>query len=651
MSTDVKWIAIAGACLALLVTAAYWNHFDNAFHFDDSHVIVSNAAIKDLSLWQTYFTDAATHSSLPTNQGYRPLLTLSFAVDYWLAGNTLNPFHFHLSTFLWFLLQAVLMFFLLLHIMNKAWPYALNPWAALFAVGYYCLNTVNAETINYISARSDVLSTVPVIAGMLIFMKTSGWKRHLSLIPVAVGILVKPTAVMYLPIMLAYVLLFDLRLSVADVFNPKHWRMLLIYGIPAAILCLGLYVFTAKMTPETWVPGGNSAFLYAITQPFVVLRYFFIFVVPIGLSADSDWKLLESVFDARFFFGMLFLAAMGAAIYRTSAIERQRPIAFGLLWFLFALIPTSSIIPLSEVTNDHRVFFPYVGLILAITWPVTLWCYSRLKAQPKSIGKLKRTAIIASCVIFFSHAYGVHQRNDVWHSGESLWHDVSIKSPNNGRGLMNYGLALMGKSDHAGALRYYQKALKTDYRNHPYLYLNMAAAQQGLGNVQVVEGLYKTALQNGYNYPDCHYYYAHWLWKNNRLSEADFHVKEALRLSSGHEYAQWLQGILGNATVSLLEQAIKTAELTPTPENYLNLSLQLYRSDDFKGCIKACEVALALRPDYADAWNNICSAYNAMGRWKEGVAACEKAIALQPDYPLAKNNLNWAKSGLNKKAQ
>ena len=40
-------------------------------------------------------------------------------------------------------------------------------------------------------------------------------------------------------------------------------------------------------------------------------------------------------------------------------------------------------------------------------------------------------------------AAGTHERNRVWHDDESLWRDVVAKSPNNGRGLMNYGLIFM----------------------------------------------------------------------------------------------------------------------------------------------------------------------------------------------------------------
>ena len=52
-------------------------------------------------------------------------------------------------------------------------------------------------------------------------------------------------------------------------------------------------------------------------------------------------------------------------------------------------------------------------------------------------------------------AYGAHARNVVWRSEESLWLDVTEKSPHNGRGLMNYGLTQMTKGNIGGAYDYF----------------------------------------------------------------------------------------------------------------------------------------------------------------------------------------------------
>ena len=49
-----------------------------------------------------------------------------------------------------------------------------------------------------------------------------------------------------------------------------------------------------------------------------------------------------------------------------------------------------------------------------------------------------------------------------------------------------------------------------------------------------------------------------------------------------------------------------------------------------------------LRPDYAEAWNNIGAAYNKLGRYAEAAAACEESLRFKPDFQLARNNLQYA---------
>ena len=104
-------LTITGILMLGGLLLTYANHFDNDFHFDDSHTIEDNLWIRDLSNTGAFFSDPTTRSTLPTNRQYRPALTLTLAVDYWL-GDGLDPFWFHASTFVWYVAQLVAMFFL-----------------------------------------------------------------------------------------------------------------------------------------------------------------------------------------------------------------------------------------------------------------------------------------------------------------------------------------------------------------------------------------------------------------------------------------------------------------------------------------------------------------------------------------------------------
>ena len=96
-------------------------------------------------------------------------------------------------------------------------------------------------------------------------------------------------------------------------------------------------------------------------------------------------------------------------------------------------------------------------------------------------------------------------------------------------------------------------------------------------------------------------------------------------------------------------KVITQTEVLPTADkanDLLNQSLISYNQGDYNECIRLNKQAIEIKPDMADAWNNICASYNSMKMWKEAKSACNQAIKIRPDYQLAKNNLNWALKNL-----
>ena len=122
---------------------------------------------------------------------------------------------------------------------------------------------------------------------------------------------------------------------------------------------------------------------------------------------------------------------------------------------------------------------------------------------------------------------------------------------------------------------------------------------------------------------------------HSRIEDARSLLRSALKLSPTDLTAREL---LAQAD----GQAASQSETQPA-EFYLAHSLQLYREERYPETIAACRIALKLRPNYAEAWNNICAAYNKLGRYDEAAAACEEALHYKPDLELARNNLHYAR--------
>jgi protein O-mannosyl-transferase len=521
--SDDSRFHLLGILLLIATIVTYSNHFFNSFHFDDSHTVVNNVYIKNIRNVPLFFRDGATFSSLPTNQSYRPVVTTTLAIDYLLGKGLRSTFFFHLSTFVLFLVQGACMYSFYLGIFRSSFRHEWNRYAALFAVAWYLLHPAGAETINYIIARSDSLSTLFVVLSFVLFIHSPVCRRfHLYLLPLAVGCLAKPIAAVFAPLLLAYVYLFEGNPSWTDPFRKT---------LPTFAFCLFLLAFIGYMEPPTWIPGGASRYQYMITQPYVILRYFITFFLPLNLSADTDWKTLASVADVRFVAGSLFVAALLFIAVMTARKDRLRPISFGILWFFIALLPTS-LIPLAEVTNDHRVFFPYVGLVMAVSWTIAL-TLARWKESAPPGRAFHRWVAAGVAILLAAYAYGTYQRNAVWRSEETLWRDVARKSPENGRGLMNYGLALMGRGDYRGAEKYFTDALR-HYPSYPYLYVNMGVLKAATGEPGAAERYFRNAIALGPGYPDCYFYYARFLKDGKRYDEAARDLRMALKLAPAH---------------------------------------------------------------------------------------------------------------------
>jgi tetratricopeptide (TPR) repeat protein len=81
-----------------------------------------------------------------------------------------------------------------------------------------------------------------------------------------------------------------------------------------------------------------------------------------------------------------------------------------------------------------------------------------------------------------------------------------------------------------------------------------------------------------------------------------------------------------------------------TFDESIELGLRRYDEGEFEAAAAAFRGALRSDPVSPLAYNNLCSAYNALGRWPEAIDACETALALQPDFPRARNNLAQARA-------
>lgn len=668
--------------IVAVTTLVYVNHFDNSFQFDDWHAVQDNLYIRDIANIPAFFRDATMFSALSFNQAYRPVTTTSLAIDFWLGetfrGNGLDTFFFHLSTFIWFVVLLATLF-AFLNALFRSYPARERHMVALFVVAFCALHPVMAETVNYIIQRADLLSTLGVVLGVYLYA-VSGFARvtWIYLVPVLIGCLAKQPAVMFAPILTVYIWVVEEGMPLDPRIDRGTILRIFARSLPAWLVCVGFFLFQAYMTPSTFTPGGHSVYHYAITQPWIFLYYLRCVVLPTELSADSDWWTFLSPYNPRVLFGFLALLGYVAVIYRASFSARWSRAAFGLAWFLLALLPTSSFIPLAEPLNDHRMFFPYIGMFIVIA-NVLLEHAAWLPRR----AIIARLAPFAAMLVLVPYAWGTYQRNEVWHDDETLWHDVTVKSPGNGRGLMNYGLSQMNRGRFKAALEYFQRAKVLNPHYHT-LEINLGIANAVLGNEKTAEKHFKYARELVPDAMQTVTYYATWLWAWERRDEAVKMLEGYLaRFPRTQSVARQLLGYYAargewvkmewvasdllrefprdagarEALLTAFNRRQGTKEAAPRSESAgkkatldkllgegLNFALEL----EFVDCERVSREALQFDPGSAEAFNNLGFCLAGQGRWAEAREAIRSALALKPDFPLAKNNLTWIESELTK---
>jgi tetratricopeptide (TPR) repeat protein len=212
--------------------------------------------------------------------------------------------------------------------------------------------------------------------------------------------------------------------------------------------------------------------------------------------------------------------------------------------------------------------------------------------------------------------------------------------------------------------------------NYAALQINLAIVNDSLGNPAIAEQYFARALQLEPDYPAAHTFYARWMVQRGRAAEAVPHLQKAVSLSPANIEARYqlleayvktgqrealkalaldtlslvpddprVKQYLSNPAEAALAAPQRSAEgesIITTPDGWLNASLRAYQAGDYLGSIDAAQKAILLKPDFAEAYNNIAAAFASLGRWDEAIQAAKEALRLKPDFALARNNLAWA---------
>jgi len=410
----------SGAIIALAVIAAYSTGLRTPFQYDDLSTVVENDSITRLS--DLHRVLSPPPNATPTSG--RPLLNLSFAIDYAMTG--LNVIGYHATNIALHLIAALLLFGIL-HRTLRLPAVGLESRADLIATAtaaLWAVHPIQIGAVTYISGRSDVLMAVCYFAAMAAAIRalpsdsaqrkrapqSSAWSV-VAIVACAIGMACKESMVTA-PVA---VLLYD-RAYIHDRFATalrERWR--LYAGLAATWAVLAVLLIDAPHSASAGFSAGISPWTYLLNQAQVIPEYVRLVVWPDHqLFAFGEARLL-TLADV----GAMGLIVSSLAVWAIWLWHRRPTIGFPAVWVFLTLAPTSSIVPIAtEAGATRRMYLPLAGIVVLFVVGIVAIAQRRPRhaasfVRPLSLG-------VATALIIVLAATTAAQNLELA-SAEGLW--------------------------------------------------------------------------------------------------------------------------------------------------------------------------------------------------------------------------------------
>ncbi|HUF51291.1 MAG TPA: tetratricopeptide repeat protein [Longimicrobiales bacterium] len=457
--------------VALLAFVLYIPGFGNGFVYDAEVLVQHDARVHNLAhpvqlLTSKYWAFDEERLAL-----YRPVVTLSFAID-WVIHRG-RAAGFHQTNALAHALVSVLVFLLLTGL--AATPAALAG-AALFAA-----HPAHTEAVATIVGRGDIFAAGFSFAALL------AWRR---LPPRGAAALVTVPALFLLALgskesaymLPALLVLFDAaggrlrRDRVRAWLHERAWLLLALALVAVAYTLVRLAVL-GVFAPQSLNPvlvGDPSAATRIRSALQVWPEILRLLTFPRVLLADYGPRILlpAGSWTPRALAGLALLAAAsgGGAV---AFMRGRRRLGLALLWTPVAMFTVSNlVIPigvlLAERTLYIAVFAVSVGAAAAI---------DMLAARFKH----GQRAALAGCVVITAlFAARTVSRLPAWHSTDEVFRTLARDRPDSYRGQWHHARMATRDGDMTSAMSYYQATIDLWPHAYPvYLEAGMIAAEEG----------------------------------------------------------------------------------------------------------------------------------------------------------------------------
>lgn len=672
-----RWFTFA--MVATAAVAAFLPILRNGFTYDDLAVVRSNTLLPALLHPATYFSHFYFVAAGETT--YRPLVSLSYALDYCLWAKA--PLGYHVTNLA---LHAAVSVAFVAACLSLGAPIAV----ALVAGLLYATHPLGSEATCSVGFREDLLCALfyltafalwppsghakvpaerprqaaPAAAARrrrprqqhrangpaaqaprreapLSFLPNAPGKRHgLALLFFALALLSKEMALSF-PLLVLAKDLRGWRRSSALVARGSWPRRLAWHGAAWAMTAGALVLYlTFHHADAGFSQVGETGLVRRIAGfPTIALRYLGLFVFPHPLSVDrvidlrAAWLWPASLGSAALLGGIAFV------VFR----KRTRfPAAWeALIAFLLFLGPVSNLI---------RLDYPMAERYLAL--PLAPLCYVLAHALVRWLRPSPRRAVLGALLVGYVALSWA--RCAEWRSERTLWGAEVRRGARSAKVYANLGSALMETQEWDEAGQLLRGAVRLDPQ-YPEAVYNLGAVEKMLGHSDVAETDLRRAIGLRSDYAMAHATLANLLATLGRGEAAAEECTLALRYGT---YDSEVQNNIGVTRVLIgdRDEAEKmfraAATMDPSQHQALvNLARILREKGHYDEAVPLYRRALALQPDLPEALEGLGIALGSAGRHGEAVGVFLRWTQVQPGVARAYQGLGMALTQTNRREE
>jgi protein O-mannosyl-transferase len=463
----LSWLL--SATIALAGILVYANSLGGPFIFDDDAAIPSNVHIRE---WWHLADILSPQRGTPLSG--RPLVTMSFAVNY--AVGHLQTLGYHVVNIAIHVICGLLLFATVRR--SLEWPRVRETVRgksvnlAFAAALIWTIHPLNSEAVDYLVQRTESLMALFYLltlyaSARAVESNLARWKA-LAVCSCFAGMACKESMVT-VPVM---VLLYDTTLVYGSLALAWRERWGFYLSLASAWGFLALLLWSGARL-EGGLSAGDfttpvSVWVYLLNQATMIARYLRLSVWPSSLVSLYGLPVPLTLSDTWPY--ALLVGGLGVATI--VALFRRPPLGFLGASVFVTLAPTSSVIRLTEVGAERRMYLPLMAIVvLATALASNLWSWGeQMLRSPahKQTGTRKFAAAATLAMIATPLGAATLTRNREYASGLIMAQTVLARRPSSvAHYEMGSELVALGHRDEGVAE--FRQAVATFPRAHFYL--------------------------------------------------------------------------------------------------------------------------------------------------------------------------------------